>query len=112
MLTLVPFAGAESSSNPSSASFTSVEVVFELPRAYRCIDEGYRLVEPAIPGSAPAAFVYAVSDSAFLAEFHALSDGHLEGFDLVHWFVPSANECADVISEVPPDIRVVRGPGK
>jgi hypothetical protein len=110
VLTLVPFAGARGVYDPRNASFTSAEVRFKLPRAYRCIDEGYRLGEPNIPESQPTSFVYTVSNSSFLTEFEALSEGQLSNFGLVHWFVPSANECADIISESPPEVRLVRGP--
>ena len=79
-----------------------LEVRFDLPRAYRVIDEGYRLAQADLFKAATHSLIYKVENSEFLAEFHRLSLGILQTFGIAHYLIVSANDCVDVLSETEP----------
>ncbi len=85
------------------------EIAFPARRAYRTIDEGFRLKawdeswETARSGSNCPVLI--VGDSDFLAEFHELSLHVLAGTPLVHYFVVTNNDCVDVLADTEPRVR-------
>ncbi len=87
------------------------EVIFRSPKAYRTIDEGFRLAQwgpewEEFARSTPSA-IYLVHDSAFLQELHELSMGVSEAFDLLHYFVVTDNLCIDVLADAEPSVRAL-----
>jgi hypothetical protein len=90
---------------PPSSSRRTLEIHFEFPRAYRVMDEGYRLDQFGNFEPDQRSPIYRVENSPFLDEFHRLSLDTLQTFDLVHYFVVSVNNCVDVLTEVEPTIK-------
>ena len=107
-LTILPFDHVYVVAQPEPVSFQRAVVRFALPRAHRAIDEGYRPFRLQIPEAEPLAFVYFTRNSDLIREFIRMKPDVWHGFDLVHWLVPSANMCVDVISEVEPTLELAR----
>jgi len=107
LLTLTPFEGAQSVQPVGSLRWERVEILFQLPRAFREIDEGYRITQLWSLEDEPLAWIYLVDQSSFLQDLLRISEGVLNGIDLVHWLVPSANSWVDVISECEPTLKTI-----
>lgn len=85
------------------------EIAFPARRAYRTIDEGFRLRQWdkswETTRSSSSSPVLTVADSEFLAEFHELSLHVLAGTPLIHYFVVTNNDCVDVLADGEPQVR-------
>ncbi len=94
---------------PADGGRSVFEIAFPARRAYRTIDEGFRLKQwdksweaTRSKSSCP---LLTVADSDFLAEFHELSLHTLSGTPLVHYFVVTNNDCIDVLADAEPRVR-------
>lgn len=82
-----------------------IQIHFGFPRLYRNIDEGYRLKQQSEFQCNRQSVVYTVENSPLVAELQEQSLGTLEGWDLIHYLIATANDWIDVVSEVEPHVR-------
>src|SRR6266581_8914349 len=81
-----------------------LRIRFPLVRAFQAIDEGYRLQDIAIGD----ALIYSSGSSRYLQAFRANAASTMDNFPLLHWFIISANQCMDAISENEPEVITLR----
>src|SRR4051812_6391432 len=81
-----------------------LEVRFESARAYRNIDEGYRLGQFGSFESEGESVIYTVENSTLLEEFHRQSFDTLRNVGLVHYLIVTVNDCVDVLSKAEPKV--------
>jgi hypothetical protein len=83
----------------------TLRITFDLPLAYRNMDEGSLLKSLKNIKTPGDSSLYFVNDSSWIEWFHQESCGIYKGKNIIHYAIITPNDCIDVLSEYAPNVE-------
>lgn len=93
--------------NEGDASGDLVTLTFDPYVAFQNMNESYRARTFAEKGGFKTDSLFTIDNSSWLEWLHKESLGYYSDDDLIHYSIITGADCLDIISEFPPEIKVI-----